>query len=66
MAHEITHLVPGKTYAGAERARTAVKKLNTTCRFFITYNEQGRAYVVFVGEQALRDGLHFSGHICVS
>lgn len=66
MPNEITHLQPSKTYIDESRARKAVAKLNTNCRHFLTYNREGRVYVVFVGEQALRDGLHFSGHICVS
>lgn len=66
MPHEITHLKPGKTYIDENRARTAVAKLHTDCRFILSYTREGRVYVIFIGEQALRDGLHFSGHICVS
>lgn len=65
MAHEITHINPGKTYASADRARTAVSKLSTDCRFMISYTREGRAFVIFIGQQALHDGLHFSGHVCV-
>ena len=49
-----------KTYATKENARKAVAKIGAErLRHFIMQNDEGRFFPVFVGQEALQEGIHF-------
>ncbi len=49
-----------KTYATKENARKAVAKIGAQClRHFIMQNDEGRFFPVFVGQEAVQEGIHF-------
>lgn len=49
-----------KTYASKENARKAVAKIGAErLRHFIMQNDEGRFFPVFVGPEALQEGIHF-------
>lgn len=49
-----------KTYASKENARKAVLKIGAErLRHFIMQNDAGRWFPVFVGQEALQEGIHF-------
>lgn len=53
-----------KTYATADNARKAVaKKGFEGYRHFLMQNEEGRWFPVFVGQEALQNGVHFHFNI---
>lgn len=57
MEFEVT---ASKTYGSIENARRAVlRKGFEDLRFFITRDEEGRYFPVFVGQEALQAGVHF-------
>ena len=64
------NLVPAKTYkteATAEKAALkAIEKTGTELRFMICWNKEGRAYPVFIGEDAVTSGVVFDGFIVVA
>jgi hypothetical protein len=69
MAHEITSLIPGKTYASPENCRKAVEArfgADDSLRYLIVYNDNGRCFPLFIGEYALQRGVHFSQFCVVS
>lgn len=66
--HEIK-LQPLRTYATADNARKAVAKIfgpdvaaagSADAWYFITRDDEGRYFPVFVGERALKLGVHHS------
>lgn len=63
-------LIPAKTYkteATAEKAALkAIEKTGMVLRFMICWNEEGRAYPVFIGEDAVIAGVLFDGFIVVA
>lgn len=67
MAHELSSLEPGKTYASEANARKAVEKLGLpdNVRYKIFYTEEGRAYPVFFGMEAAAHQLWFCGFIVI-
>ena len=49
-----------KTYASKENARKAVTKVGAEhLRHFIMQNDAGRWFPVFVGQEAVQEGIHF-------
>lgn len=53
-------IVAPKTYASKENARKAVaKKGLENNRHFIMTNDEGRYFPVFVGTDAIQNGIHF-------
>lgn len=49
-----------KTFVRKEGARKAVEKLGAGhLRHFIMQNDEGRWFPVFVGQEALQEGVHF-------
>lgn len=53
---------PSRTYATEMRAHTAVRKLygrNDQLRYFIQTTPEGRFFPVFIGQEALAEGVHF-------
>ena len=49
-----------KTYASKENARKAVAKIGAQrLRHFIMQNDEGRFFPVFVGQEAVQEGIHF-------
>ena len=54
-------LESNKTYATAANVVKAVEKCTAfkELRYFITCNEQGRFFPVFIGQQALLEQVHF-------
>lgn len=49
-----------KTYASKENARKAVAKVGAQhLRHFIMQNDEGRFFPVFVGQEAVQEGIHF-------
>jgi len=53
-------LKPNKTYASEDNARKAVERLlpNTTQRYFVAFNKEGRCYPVFIGPSCVTEGIH--------
>jgi hypothetical protein len=59
MNREFTITAP-KTYASRENARKAVAKIGAErLRHFIMQNDEGRFFPVFVGQEAVQEGIHF-------
>lgn len=59
MNREFTITAP-KTYASKENARKAVAKIGAErLRHFIMQNDENRWFPVFVGPEALQEGIHF-------
>ena len=49
-----------KTYATKANARKAVAKIGAErLRHFIMQNDEGRFFPVFVGQEAVQEGIHF-------
>lgn len=49
-----------KTYATKANAQKAVAKIGAQrLRHFIMTNDEGRFFPVFVGQEALQEGIHF-------
>lgn len=49
-----------KTYVSKENARKAVAKIGAErLRHFIMQNDEGRFFPVFVGQEAIQEGIHF-------
>ena len=49
-----------KTYVSKENARKAVAKIGAErLRHFIMQNDEGRFFPVFVGPEAIQEGIHF-------
>jgi hypothetical protein len=66
MARENTLLKPGKTYINAARARIAAENAAPeNARYFIAYNEEGRAFPIFIGREAFDASLYRKGFICI-
>ena len=58
MNREFTITAP-KTYASRENARKAVAKIGAErLRHFIMQNDEGRFFPVFVGQEAVQEGIH--------
>ena len=63
MNREFTITAP-KTYKTAANARRAVEKAGYTgYRHFMMTNEEGRFFPVFVGQDAVQNGVHFHFNI---
>lgn len=59
MNREFTITAP-KTYVSRENARKAVAKIGAErLRHFIMQNDEGRFFPVFVGQEAVQEGIHF-------
>lgn len=59
MNREFT-IVAHKTYARKEGARKAVARIGAErLRHFIMQNDEGRFFPVFVGQEAVQEGIHF-------
>ena len=53
-------IIAPKTYATADNARKAVAKKGLEgFRHFIMQDERGRFFPVFVGQEAVQNGVHF-------
>ena len=53
-------ITAAKTYATKENARKAVAKIGAErLRHFIMQNDDGRFFPVFVGQEAMQEGIHF-------
>ena len=71
MAHHIT-FKPAKTYATVDNAIKAVEKAyganvafaDTNLRYVVAVGADGRFFPVFIGEAAVRAGVHFK--FCVA
>ena len=61
---KLVELDSNKTYATKANAIKAVEKSNFNnrddLRYFITQNNEGRFYPVFIGQSALTNMVHFS------
>lgn len=57
-------ITPVKTYATKENARKAVeKKGHEEYRHFYMVTEEGRWFPVFVGQDAMQNGVHFHWNV---
>ena len=57
---------PSRTYATEANAHVAVRKLyghNDQLRYFIQTTPEGRFFPVFIGQEALTEGVHFHFNI---
>ena len=53
-----------KTYATEETVDKAVAKAGyTNLRYFIMKADDGRVFPVFVGQEAVQQGVHFNFHV---
>jgi hypothetical protein len=53
-----------KTYKTIETARSAVEKSGyNDFRHFMMTNEEGRFFPVFVGQEAIQNGVHFQFNV---
>jgi hypothetical protein len=64
----LIQLTPSKTYATRENAQKAVERRVPADKlmdqtYFIAVHTDGRFFPVFIGERAMRDGLHFHFNI---
>ena len=66
MAREMTNIKPSKTYINAARARIAADNISDKARYIIAHNEEGRAYPIFVGDDAMYEQLYRKGFIVIN
>jgi hypothetical protein len=71
MTISLLEMTPAKTYATRDNAIKAVEKafVNRQTRdekieFVVVANAEGRFFPMFLGERAIRAGMHF--HFCVA
>jgi hypothetical protein len=66
MAATYINIESTKTYANEANARKAVEKFTnwpSTLRYFISWNDKGRCFPIFIGEDAIQHGVHFTFHV---
>jgi hypothetical protein len=66
MAATYINIESTKTYANEANARKAVELFTNwpaTLKYFISWNDQGRCFPIFIGADAIRYGVHFTFHV---